>query len=76
MLGMPESSPSSARSGRGVFRPRHWARAKTENPLARFVPFSSLVSPTVAAPSPPSTAAALKRLQQQDALRPILQRWQ
>ena len=45
MLGMPESSPSSARSGRGVFRPRHWARAKTENPLARFVPFSSLVSP-------------------------------
>ena len=26
-------------------RPRHWARARTENPLARFVPFSSLVSP-------------------------------
>ena len=25
--------------------PRHWARAQSENPLARFVPFSSLVSP-------------------------------
>ena len=27
-----------------VRHPRYWARAKTENPLARFVPFSSLVS--------------------------------
>jgi len=26
-------------------RPRHWAQARRENPLARFVPFSSLVSP-------------------------------
>jgi type IV secretion system protein VirB4 len=26
-------------------RPRHWALAHSENPLARFVPFSSLVSP-------------------------------
>ena len=26
-------------------KPRHWARAQSENPLARFVPFSSLVSP-------------------------------
>ena len=26
-------------------RPRHWARARRENPLARFIPFSSLVSP-------------------------------
>jgi type IV secretion system protein VirB4 len=25
-------------------RPRHWARAQAENPLARFVPFSSLVT--------------------------------
>jgi type IV secretion system protein VirB4 len=25
-------------------RPRHWARASDENPLARFIPFSSLVS--------------------------------
>ena len=25
-------------------RPRHWTRAMRENPLARFVPFSSLVS--------------------------------
>lgn len=27
-----------------VARPRHWLRARTENPLSRFVPFSSLVS--------------------------------
>jgi type IV secretion system protein VirB4 len=26
-------------------RPRHWTRAQAENPLSRFVPFSSLVSP-------------------------------
>ena len=26
-------------------RPRHWAQARRENGLARFVPFSSLVSP-------------------------------
>jgi len=26
-------------------RPRHWTRAQAENPLTRFVPFSSLVSP-------------------------------
>ena len=25
-------------------RPRHWARAQSENPLTRFIPFSSLVS--------------------------------
>ena len=30
---------------RPAVRPRHWARVKSENPLARFVPFSSLVSP-------------------------------
>jgi type IV secretion system protein VirB4 len=45
---------SSARSGttppgalptRGAARPLHWVRAQSENPLTRFVPFSSLVSP-------------------------------
>ncbi len=30
---------------RRTSEPRHWARALSENPLARFVPFSSLVSP-------------------------------
>ena len=50
MLGMfkaklPHSSaPSAAFIGNGVHRPRHWAQAKAENPLARFIPFSSLVS--------------------------------
>lgn len=33
------------RSVRGARGPRYWAHAKSENPLARFVPFSSLVSP-------------------------------
>ena len=28
-------------------QPRYWAQAQAENPLARFVPFSSLVSPTM-----------------------------
>ena len=27
------------------FRPRHWALARAENPLAPFVPFSALLSP-------------------------------
>lgn len=50
MLGMSRSNgadPRSARSARSaaaLHRPRHWAQARTENPLARFVPFSSLVS--------------------------------
>ena len=35
----------SAPVARGNARPRHWARARSENPLTRFVPFSSLVSP-------------------------------
>ena len=49
MLGTPESLPhrasNSARPSRAVLRPRHWMQAKAENPLARFVPFSSLVGP-------------------------------
>ena len=46
MLGM--SKANGADTGRAIrsgFRPRHWAQAQAENPLARFVPFSSLVSP-------------------------------
>ncbi len=48
MLGSPETSISST-SGlrlprRGV-RPRHWGQMQAENPLARFIPFSSLVTP-------------------------------
>ena len=35
----------SAPKCRNITRPRHWARAQSENPLTRFVPFSSLVSP-------------------------------
>jgi len=35
----------SAPKVRNIARPRHWARAQSENPLTRFVPFSSLVSP-------------------------------
>jgi type IV secretion system protein VirB4 len=35
----------SAPNFRAITRPRHWARAQSENPLTRFVPFSSLVSP-------------------------------
>ena len=45
MLGMPDPLAGLAHTGHSLFRPRHWAQAKAENPLARFVPFSSLVSP-------------------------------
>jgi type IV secretion system protein VirB4 len=48
MLGMSDAKDKPERLGRtGGFarRPRHWGQAKAENPLARFVPFSSLVSP-------------------------------
>lgn len=48
MLGMPDGNRTRARLGRRVRvdpTPRYWAQAKTENPLARFVPFSSMVSP-------------------------------
>ena len=53
MLGM--SRPHAATNGHangasrgaalGGERPRHWTQAQAENPLARFVPFSSLLSP-------------------------------
>ena len=39
--GTGEAPPPSGRP----FRPRHWALARAENPLARFVPFSALLSP-------------------------------
>jgi type IV secretion system protein VirB4 len=49
MLGMPKvaatasgNAPSAAR--RPTPTPRYWNQARAENPLARFVPFSSLVS--------------------------------
>ena len=45
MLGMPDASAKAARSGRPLQRPRYWSQARAENPLARFVPFSSLVGP-------------------------------
>ena len=37
-------TPTRAPTIRRSTEPRHWARAQSENPLARFVPFSSLVS--------------------------------
>lgn len=51
MPGMSESHAVRGRAHRFLFRsgagkaPRYWAQARTENPLAGFVPFSSLVSP-------------------------------
>ena len=48
MLGTSDGNGAASRAGRsaqGYRRPRYWAQAQSENPLARFVPFSSLVSP-------------------------------
>jgi type IV secretion system protein VirB4 len=45
MLGMSKANGADIRPGRSGLRPRHWAQAQAENPLARFIPFSSLVSP-------------------------------
>lgn len=46
MLGMPDRFNGSSRwTGRRNAIPRLWARARVENPLGGFVPFSSLVSP-------------------------------
>ena len=42
MLGMHNGS-RTASDGRPAPRPRHWIRAGRENPLVRFVPFSSLL---------------------------------
>ena len=45
MLGAARSTKQRGRFRVGAPRPTHWAEAGAENPLARFVPFSSLVSP-------------------------------
>jgi type IV secretion system protein VirB4 len=49
MLGMFETGRRTARGQsprrpRAALTPRHWAQAAADNPLARFVPFSSLLS--------------------------------
>ncbi|MBT9494684.1 MAG: VirB4 family type IV secretion/conjugal transfer ATPase, partial [Paucibacter sp.] len=44
MLGMSESHGAARNHGRVAFTPRLWRQAQAENPLARFIPFSSLVS--------------------------------
>jgi type IV secretion system protein VirB4 len=46
MLGTPDTAVRSGRPGGRVLRPKHWTLARRENPLGRFVPFSSLVTPT------------------------------
>ena len=45
MLGMHSRSFRTSSTGQPAPRPRHWVRASRENPMARFIPFSSLVSP-------------------------------
>ncbi len=48
MTGMSESRAEAngpARLRAPVRRPRYWIQASVENPLSRFVPFSSLISP-------------------------------
>jgi type IV secretion system protein VirB4 len=50
MLGMSKPAPrssngvASANTSRAPLSPRYWKQAHAENPLARFVPFSSLLS--------------------------------
>jgi len=44
MLGMPDRASLAGLFAQSGPRPRHWVRAQAENPLARFIPFSSLVS--------------------------------
>jgi type IV secretion system protein VirB4 len=44
MLGTADRSAKAATMRRAGTRPRHWTQALAENPLARFVPFSSLVT--------------------------------
>ncbi|WP_430421951.1 VirB4 family type IV secretion/conjugal transfer ATPase [Methylibium petroleiphilum] len=46
MLGMSRAdAPTRNAAGQVPPSPRYWAQARDENPLARFVPFSSLLSP-------------------------------
>ncbi len=42
---MPGMAEVTAVPGRSARRPRYWTQARRENPLARFIPFSSMVSP-------------------------------
>jgi type IV secretion system protein VirB4 len=39
-----DGSPTNPRNSRRHDQPRYWSQARAENPLARFVPFSSLVT--------------------------------
>jgi hypothetical protein len=43
--GVAGQAPSTPGRKQPAAKPRHWASAQAENPLSRFVPFSSLVSP-------------------------------
>ncbi|MBV8503283.1 MAG: VirB4 family type IV secretion/conjugal transfer ATPase [Paucibacter sp.] len=45
MLGTVKTMARPAGTGQSPLRPRYWAKARAENPLARFVSASSLVSP-------------------------------
>ncbi len=45
MSGTLDGSGAAAGWGRQLFRPRFWPQARAENPLANFVPFSSLLGP-------------------------------
>jgi len=42
---VPAPAVHAAPTGRLSPRPRYWAQARLENPLTRFIPFSSLISP-------------------------------
>eukprot|EP01137_Pigoraptor_chileana_P017671 Opistho-2@76073 len=46
MLGMSNATETAPRwPWRRQAQPRHWRQARAENPVAAFVPFSSLLSP-------------------------------
>jgi type IV secretion system protein VirB4 len=45
MRGVPDVLAACRRRPPLAARPRHWVQALSENPLARFVPFSSLLTP-------------------------------
>src|SRR5207249_978130 len=44
MLGTPDPGHPRRAGRMPRYRPRYWAQAREENPLARFIPFSSLAS--------------------------------
>ena len=45
MLGIPDIGRNKHLTRGANARPRYWAQAQAENPLAAFIPFSSLISP-------------------------------